>query len=46
MPSPGHHPGPPWGLTAPPKPLAAIVFDFAKNQCAHIFSVLSLDYFV
>ena len=22
-------------------PLAAIVFGFAKNQCAHIFSVLS-----
>ena len=30
----------PWGLTAPPAPPAAIAFGFAKNQCAHIFSVL------
>ena len=40
--SPGHHPGPPGGLTTAPRPPAAIVFDFAKNQCAHIFSVLFL----
>ena len=34
----------PWGpegLTATPRPLAAIVFGLAKNQCAHIFPVLS-----
>ena len=31
MPSPGHHPGPPGGLTTPPRPPAAIIFDFTKN---------------
>ena len=41
-PSPRHCPRPSGGLTAPPSPPALIVFDFAKNQCAHIFSVLSL----
>ena len=32
--SPRHRPG-------PPRPLTSIVFGFAKNRCAHIFSVLS-----
>ena len=32
-----------WELTALPIPPAVIVFGFAKNRCAHIFSVLSLD---
>ena len=41
IPSPGHHPGPPGKLTAPPRHPAAIFFGFAKNRCAHIFSVLS-----
>ena len=31
----------PWGLKAPPRPPASIVFGFAKNRCAHTFSVLS-----
>ena len=30
----------PWASRRPP---AATVFDFDKNQCAHIFSVLSPD---
>ena len=33
----------PLGLTAPPRPPAAIVFGFVRNRCAHIFSVLSPD---
>ena len=40
-PSPRHRPEPPGGLTAPSRPPPAIVFGFAKNRCAHIFSVLS-----
>ena len=32
--------GPPKGLTAPARFPAGIVFGFAKNRCAHIFSVL------
>ena len=36
-------PWPPWGLTAPPRPPAVIVFGFAKNWCIHFFSVLSPD---
>ena len=42
--SPGHHPGPPGELIAPPRHPAAIVFDFAKNRCPHIFSVLSPEW--
>ena len=30
-------------LTAPLDPPNSIVFAFANNRCAHIFSVLSLD---
>ena len=40
-PSTGHHPGHSGELTAPPRPPVAILFGFSKNQCAHIFSVLS-----
>ena len=35
--------GPRKGLTATPRSPAAIVFGFAINRCAHIFSVLSPD---
>ena len=38
-PSTSCRPGP--GVTAPPRPPAAIVFGFAKNRCTHIFSALS-----
>ena len=38
--SPGYHSGSPGGLQLPLHPPAAIAFGFAKNQCAHIFSVL------
>ena len=44
MRSPRHCPGPHGRLKAPPIATASIVFGFAKNQCAHIFSVLSPDY--
>ena len=37
--SPGHYSGP----LGPPRTPAAIIFGFAKNQCTHIFSVLSPD---
>ena len=42
MPSPGHQPRPRegGGLQPLPRPPAAIVFGFFKNQCAYIFSVL------
>ena len=40
-PPPGYLLGPPKGLTATPRSPAAIVFGFAKNRCAYIFSVLS-----
>ena len=40
--SPRHCPRTPGGLAALPRPPALIVFGFAKNRCAHIFSVLSL----
>ena len=39
--SPRHCPGSPGeDLKLPPRPPASIVFGFAKNRCAHIFSVL------
>ena len=31
----------PGGLQLSPRPPTSIIFGFAKNQCAHIFSVLS-----
>ena len=37
MPLPGHYPGPPVGLTAPPRPPVVIIFGFAKNRCDPIF---------
>ena len=43
--SPRHCPGPPGGLTAPPRPPAAIVFGLAKSRCTHIFFVLSPVYY-
>ena len=41
IPSTGHHLGHSGELTAPPRPPASILFGFSKNQCTHIFSVLS-----
>ena len=38
--SPRHCPGPPGGPQTP----VSTVFGFAKNRCAHIFSVLSPDF--